>query len=199
MTYFRPQLPLPPKTPSVKKKKNIIDDRYRDACEVMEAVKKKTTTKSLAFGEHVNQKLLTYSQHVRNQVEYKISSILYEADMGFYNERNRTSASSPSVSSPYCQHNKYNFSASSPLSPESAPTPSPTLVYQSSNLMHSNTVNTLPETSLDTRAPTRYIEYAEAASNFMKNALQPQQESVLEYRVRNTEGKTTAVEYITND
>lgn len=67
--------------PSAKKKKTIEDYRYRDACEVMEAVKPKISTTSLAFGEHVNQKLLTYSQYVRNQVEYKISSILYEADM----------------------------------------------------------------------------------------------------------------------
>ncbi|CAG5034947.1 unnamed protein product [Parnassius apollo] len=133
---FNPELPPPSKSPSAKKKKPIEDDRCRDACEVMEAVKQKISTKSLAFGEHVNQKLLTYSQYVRNQVEYKISSILYEADMGYYDERSRSNvsgkqySSSPSVSSSYRQ--RVYSPAPSPLSHHAIPTPSPTSVYEAS-------------------------------------------------------------------
>lgn len=227
----------------------------------MEAVKQKISTKSLAFGEHVNQKLLTYSQYVRNQVEYKISAILYEADMGYYDERSRSSvsgkqySSSPSVSSSYRQ--RVYSPAPSPLSYHAIPTPSPTSVYeasnssdsyttnalntqsqyspistyaaspaiptpsptpvnQASNLSDSNATNTLNTqsqcqySSVSTYAsspithhpnsPAAVIEYTEAIhSDFIGN-FELQQDNVLMVRtVRNSEGNTTAVEYITTD
>lgn len=58
-------------------------------------------TTTLSFGNHVNEKLLTYSDFVRNQVEYKISTILYEADMGYYDRPVRRIGSSNSSSYPY--------------------------------------------------------------------------------------------------
>lgn len=81
----------------------------------MNEVRKKINTTTLSFGNHVNEKLLTYSDFVRNQVEYKISTILYEADMGYYDRPVRQIGSSNSSS--------YQYSPQTALIPSPLPSP----------------------------------------------------------------------------
>ncbi|KAL1488648.1 hypothetical protein ABEB36_014448 [Hypothenemus hampei] len=110
---------LPPPTTSIvaqkKKKRNDEDERYETACLVMDDIRKKLNNKTISFGNHVNEKLMTYSDFVRNQVEYKISTILYEADMGYYDRSTSRNGSST--------YSSYQYSPQTEL--VQSPLPSP--------------------------------------------------------------------------
>lgn len=78
------------------------------------------------FRNHVNEKLLTYSNFVRNQVEYKISTILYEADMGYYDKPLFHIGSNSSSS--------YQYSPPTEVIP--SPLPSPRIESSTSSINH---------------------------------------------------------------
>ncbi|XP_047101232.1 uncharacterized protein LOC124720027 [Schistocerca piceifrons] len=69
---------------SVQKKgshRDKLQEAVDKAVHIVHHTSRKRTNPSAAFGEHVANKLLRYSDLIRSEVEFKISEVLYKADM----------------------------------------------------------------------------------------------------------------------
>lgn len=58
-----------------------------------------------AFGENVATKLLGYNKFIRAEVEFKISKVLYEADLAMLQSEGGPSTSTTSSDTVYCDKN----------------------------------------------------------------------------------------------
>lgn len=86
-----------PQNPSKMRK---LDAQFNEAIDVIKSVSNKIgrnkpaaqTTKSTddVFGEYVASKLRGYSDYTKNFVQHKINNILFDADMGLYNQPETT-------------------------------------------------------------------------------------------------------------
>lgn len=78
---------LPPQQRSERKRKRepTPDEQLAvdNAIKIINDASRKPKNPYSGFGEHIANKLLTYDDYTRSQVEFKISKLLYEADMQF--------------------------------------------------------------------------------------------------------------------
>ncbi|XP_054007409.1 uncharacterized protein LOC128891708 [Hylaeus anthracinus] len=76
----------------LKRKKFIQDPQMERAYRIIEETVSKRTARdaSTIFGEHVTMKHRSYNRHTQSVVEHLISNILFDADMGKYNENSQS-------------------------------------------------------------------------------------------------------------
>lgn len=83
---------LSPKRKQPKRRKTMEDSQMEEAYRMLQDTVSKQSARdaSTIFGEHVAMKHRSYSRHTQNIIEHLISNILFEADMGKYNEHSQS-------------------------------------------------------------------------------------------------------------
>jgi hypothetical protein len=93
-----PPTVVPTQQPSGKKRKDLPSSEEQlavdTAVNIINDASLRCKNPYSGFGEHVTNKLATYDNYTRSQVEFKISKIFYEADMQTLSTQNVSSSHS---------------------------------------------------------------------------------------------------------